>query len=73
MGVKEKEMGVGGKKSASEASGKVLLGGKRVAELGDMPLMPPMRPPAINLSLKCQLFSTSAFYVAFVKKFLNSR
>ena len=26
----------------------------RVEEPGDMPLMPPIRPPDINLSLKCQ-------------------
>ena len=43
------------KKSASEASREVIWGGKRVAEPGDMPLMPPIPPPsAINLSLKCQ-------------------
>ena len=61
-------MGVGGKKSASEASREVVWGGKRVAEPGDMPLMPPMRPPGINMSLKFQHFSTSSYYVAFVKK-----
>ena len=48
-------------------------GGKRVAEPGDMPLMPSIRPHGINLSLKCQHVSTSAYYVAFVKRDLNSR
>ena len=38
------------KKSAREASREV----ERVAQPGDMSLMPPIRPPAINLSLKCQ-------------------
>ena len=66
-------MGVGRKKSASVASREVVWGGKRVAEPGDMPLMPQIHPPAINLSLKFQQFSTSAFYVTFVKKYLNSR
>ena len=65
-------MGVGEKKKlASEAIRKVVWGGKRLAEPGEMPLMPPIRPPAINLSLKCQHFSMSAYYVAFVKKYLN--
>ena len=64
-----KKIGVGKKKkSASEASREVVWEGKRVAEPGDMPLMTPIRPPAINLSLKFQHFSTSAYYVAFVKK-----
>ena len=30
------------------------VGGERVAEPGDMPLMPQICPPASNLSLKCQ-------------------
>ena len=43
-----------------------------------MPLMPQIRPPTINLSLKCQHVKSSrmsawAHYVAFVKKYLNSR
>ena len=42
-----------------------------MAEPRDMPLMTPIRPSAINLSLKFQHFSTSAYYVAFVKKYLN--
>ena len=42
-----------GKKSAIEASREVVWVGERAAEPGDMPLMPPIRPPAINLSLKC--------------------
>ena len=50
MGKGEK-IGVGEKKkSAGEASREV----ERVAQPGDMSLMPPIRPPAINLSLKCQ-------------------
>ena len=50
MGKGEK-IGVGEKKkSAREASREV----ERVAQPGDMSLMPPIRPPAINLSLKCQ-------------------
>ena len=61
-------MSSGEKKLASEAIRKVVWGGKRVAGPGDMPLMPPIRHPAINLSLKCQQFSTSAYCVAFVKK-----
>ena len=42
-------------------------------EPGDMPLMLPIHPPAINLSLKCQHIkfssgmSVGAYYVAFVK------
>jgi len=60
------------KKSACEESREVVWGGKRVAEPGDMPLMTPIRPPAINLSLKFQHFSSSAYYVGFVKKYLNS-
>ena len=43
-----------GKKSPSEASREVVWGRERMAEPGDMPLMPPIRPPATNLSLKCQ-------------------
>ena len=39
-------------KSAIEASQEVIWGGERVAEPGDTPLMPPIRPPRINLSLK---------------------
>ena len=42
------------KKIANETSRAVVWGGEIVAEPGDMPLMPPIRPPAINLSLKCQ-------------------
>ena len=66
------------KKSASEASRELVWRGERVAEPGDMPLMPPIRPPTINLSLKCQHVESSrmsawAYYVAFVKKYLNSR
>ena len=66
------------KKSASEASRELVWRGERVAEPGDMPLMPQIRPPKINLSLKCQhvrLSQMSAWthYVAFVKKYLNSR
>ena len=50
MGKGEK-IGVGEKKkSAREASREV----ERVAQPGDMSLMPPIRPPAITLSLKCQ-------------------
>ena len=50
MGKGEK-IGVGEKKkSAREASREV----ERVTQPGDMSLMPPIRPPAINLSLKCQ-------------------
>ena len=53
---KEKKIGVGEKKknSAREASREVVWEGERVAQPGDMSLMPPIRPPAINLSLKCQ-------------------
>ena len=51
---KEKKFGVGGKKMASEVSREVVWGEERTAEPGDMPLMPPIRPPAINLSLKCE-------------------
>ena len=55
MGKGEK-IGVGEKKkkSAREASREVVWEGERVAQPGDMSLMPPIRPPAINLSLKCQ-------------------
>ena len=65
--------------SVNKASWEVVWGGERVAEPGDMPLMPPIHPPAIDLSLKCQhiklssLMSAWACYVAFVKKYLNSR
>ena len=48
---------IGGKreeKSANEASREVVWGGKRVEEPGNMPLMPPIRPLPINLSLKYQ-------------------
>ena len=44
-----------------------------------MSLMPPIRPPAINSSLKCQHVKFSlrmparAKYAGFVKKHLNSR
>ena len=69
MGEKEIKIGVGEKKkSAGEASLEVAWKGKRVAEPGDRPLMTPIRPPAINMSLKFQHFSTSSYYVAFVKK-----
>ena len=66
------------KKSASGASPELVWRGERVAEPGDMPLMPPIRPPTINLSLKCQHVKSSrmsawAHYVAFVKKYRNSR
>ena len=47
---KGEKIGVGG----SEANREVVWGGDRVAEPGDVPLMPPIRSPAINLSLKCQ-------------------
>ena len=54
MGKGEK-IGVGEKKkSAREASREVVWGGERVAQPGDMSLMPPICPPVINLSLKCQ-------------------
>ena len=55
------------------------LGRGWVEETRDMPLMPPIGPPAINLSLKCQhvkfssQMSALACYVAFVKKYVNSR
>ena len=55
------------------------VGGERVAELGDMSLMPQICPPASNLSLKCQhvkfspRMSAWAYYVVFVCKYLNSR
>ena len=42
------------KKLASKASPEVIWGGERMAEPGDMPLMPPIYPAAINLSLTCQ-------------------
>ena len=32
----------------SEAGREVVLGGERVAESGDMPLMPPILPPGIK-------------------------
>ena len=35
-------------------------GGGRVTEPGDMPLMPPIRNPAINLSLKCEYVKFSS-------------
>ena len=73
-GKKEKKIGIGEKKnSASQASREVVWGGERVAEPGDMPLMALIRPPAINLSLKCQhikfssRMSAGVYYVAFVK------
>ena len=53
-------------------------GGGRVEEPVDIPLMLPIHPPAINLSLKCQhvmfsaLMSTWVYYFVFVKKNLNS-
>ena len=80
MGKGEK-IGVGEKKknSACDASREVVWGGERVAQPGDMSLMPPIRPPAINLSLKCQhvkfssRMSAWANYAALVKKHLNSR
>jgi len=51
LGKKEKKNRRGQKKnSASEASRKVVWGGEIVAKPGDMPLMPQIRPPAINLS-----------------------
>ena len=50
-GKKEKKIGIGKKKSASR---EVIWGGEGVAEPGDMPWMALIRPPAINLSLKCQ-------------------
>ena len=56
------------KKSAGEASREVVWKGKRVVEPGGRPLMTPVRPPAINMSLKFQHFSKSSYYVAFVKK-----
>ena len=66
------------KKSASEASRELVWRGERVTDPGDMPLMPQIGPPTINLSLKCQHVKSSrmsawAHYVAFVKKYLNSR
>ena len=42
------------KKSASETSREVVWRGKRAADPGNMPLMPPIRPLSINWSLKCQ-------------------
>ena len=67
------------KKLASKASPEVIWGGERMAEPGDMLLMPPIHPAAINLSLTCQhvIFSSRmsawAYYVGFCKKYLNSR
>ena len=59
------------KKSASEASRAVVWGGERVTEPGDKPLMPPIRPPAINLSLKFQhvKFSSRMSAWAYCKKY----
>ena len=77
---KGEKIGVGeNKKSTLEASREVVWGGERVAEPGYMSLMPPIRPPATNLSLKCQhvkfssRMSAWANYAAFVKKYLSSR
>ena len=39
------KIGVGEKKGS--------LGGEKVSEPGELPLMPPIRPPVINLPLKC--------------------
>ena len=72
-------MGGRKKKSTSETSREVVWGEERVADPGDIPLMPPIRPPAISLALKCQhvkfssRMSARAYYVAFVCKYLNSR
>ena len=58
-----------------EASREVVWGGKRVAEPGGIPLMSPIRPPAILIDklklvieIWCHHVSPSAYYVAFVKK-----
>jgi len=60
-GKKEKKIVVGEKeKSASQGSREVVWGRERVAEPGDMPLMPSIRPIAINLSLKCQHVKVSS-------------
>lgn len=64
-------------KSASGTSRPVDLG--RVKGGGDMLSMPPICPPAMNLSLKCHHVKFSsrmtawAYYVASIKKYLNSR
>ena len=52
------------KKLASEANQGVICGGERVAEPGDMPLMPPICPPVINLSLTCQYVMFSSWMPA---------
>ena len=44
----------------SEPGGSLGGGGGRVTEPGDMPLMPPIRNPAINLSLKCEYVKFSS-------------
>ena len=59
-------MGVGEKKIANKVSREVVWrrggrgGGGRVTEPGDMRLMPPIRNPAINLSLKCEYVKFSS-------------
>ena len=54
MGKRRKKSSLAKKKSASQASREVVWGRERVAEPGDKPLIPSIRPPAINLLLKCQ-------------------
>ena len=53
----KKEKKIGGRKKKKFDKGSELrdaVGGERVAELGDMPLMPQICLPESNLSLKCQ-------------------
>ena len=56
------------KKIAYKVSREVVWGGGggrgRVTEPGDMPLMPPIRNPAINLSLKCEYVKFSSWMSA---------
>ena len=57
-------MGGKGEKYWQVKQAEVVWGGKMEAEHGDMPLMPPICPPAINLSLQCQHVKFSSWMLA---------
>ena len=64
------------KKLASEASQEVIWGGERVVKTGNVPLMPPIRPPIRHvLSIRHVLITdvSVSLLCRFCKKYLNSR